>query len=261
MTPPTSRILYLHSVSGQTGSTSPALFAAQLEAILNADLVPVPLHDLVSHAADGQIRGEFSLAFDDGYADNVDIALPILRDLGVPATVFVVSGLVGARRRLSDHGQMLYPGREMLSHADLTRWVDTGMFVGSHSRSHDLAASSVQANREAYLEELILSRAELESVTGSPVTGFAYPNGQRGAYSSLSREVVVAAGFAFACTTIWGSVRHLRDHYEVPRCELRYDTDVADAVARATGRQDYRRVVHRLRRGSRRWGRGSSTGA
>lgn len=35
------------------------------------------------------------LTFDDGWADNVDHALPALRDAGLPAVMFVVSGAVG----------------------------------------------------------------------------------------------------------------------------------------------------------------------
>jgi peptidoglycan/xylan/chitin deacetylase (PgdA/CDA1 family) len=35
-----------------------------------------------------------ALTFDDGYRDNLDSAIPLLEDLGVPATYFLVSGLL-----------------------------------------------------------------------------------------------------------------------------------------------------------------------
>lgn len=38
------------------------------------------------------------ITFDDGYRDNHDLALPVLRDLGVPAIFFVTSGFVEERR-------------------------------------------------------------------------------------------------------------------------------------------------------------------
>jgi peptidoglycan/xylan/chitin deacetylase (PgdA/CDA1 family) len=61
----------------------------------------VSLHDVL--AAMRAVRPlpprSLLLTFDDGYADNFDYALPVLRRHGLPAAVFVVSDAIGQKRR------------------------------------------------------------------------------------------------------------------------------------------------------------------
>lgn len=53
----------------------------------------LPLAEAVRRLADGTLPARaLALTFDDGYADNHDVALPILERLGLPATFFVATG-------------------------------------------------------------------------------------------------------------------------------------------------------------------------
>jgi len=60
----------------------------------------LPLRTLAAAVASGEPpeRG-IALTFDDGYMDNLEIAAPILAELGVPATFFLTSESLTARRR------------------------------------------------------------------------------------------------------------------------------------------------------------------
>jgi peptidoglycan/xylan/chitin deacetylase (PgdA/CDA1 family) len=89
-------ILRYHSIGGGAGLRDPLVvserhFASHVRYLRRAHPI-VPLEDVVSRLDLGQPlpRGAVAVTFDDGYRDNHDIALPILRHYQCPATVFVV---------------------------------------------------------------------------------------------------------------------------------------------------------------------------
>jgi peptidoglycan/xylan/chitin deacetylase (PgdA/CDA1 family) len=102
LTPPAVILMY-HRVAELTNdphllAVTPEHFAQHLEAI-RAHGVPMRLHDVVRSLRQGQMpRRAVAITLDDGYADNLEYAKPLLARYEVPATVFVTAGQVGTSR-------------------------------------------------------------------------------------------------------------------------------------------------------------------
>lgn len=116
---------------------SPAAFCSQVETLIRL-AQPVPLATLASDPAGNPRR--VALAFDDGYVDFAENALPILREHGVPATLYVVSGALDAPIYWWDRFSMVLAD----CHDEDRFW-----------RLHDQLASLDPADRDARLNELV----------------------------------------------------------------------------------------------------------
>lgn len=78
----------------------PRLFRRHLETVAKHGRV-VPLSEILEAWAQGRRLPPRATAitFDDGYLNNVEIAAPILRDMGLPATFFIATGFLDGRAR------------------------------------------------------------------------------------------------------------------------------------------------------------------
>lgn len=97
------RILMYHRVADLARdpwglAVRPARFAEQLD-VLRRQRTVLPLDELVARLRAGSLaENAVAVTFDDGYADNLHNARPALAAAGVPATLFLASGLVGSPR-------------------------------------------------------------------------------------------------------------------------------------------------------------------
>lgn len=79
-----------------------AEFEGQIRA-LSRFFTPLPLGEAVERLREGTLPAHAAcVSFDDGYRDNVDVALPILRRHGVPATFFIATGYLNGGRMWND---------------------------------------------------------------------------------------------------------------------------------------------------------------
>jgi peptidoglycan/xylan/chitin deacetylase (PgdA/CDA1 family) len=100
------------------------------------------------------------VSFDDGYASDVEVALPALADRGLTATFFPLAGMLGR------------PG--YLDEAGVRALASAGMTVGSHGMHH---RSWRGLDAEAEREELAVARSLIGAAAGTPVTSAACPFG------------------------------------------------------------------------------------
>lgn len=105
-------------------------------------------------------RREVELSFDDGYASDVEIALPALAERSLSARFFPVAG------RLGEPGFVDAVGIEALSSA--------GMMIGSHGMRHRSWRALDSSSME---EELSQARSIIADVAGKSVTTAACPFG------------------------------------------------------------------------------------
>ena len=170
---------------------TPDRFRAQLELLLSAGFRFVSVGELVRLAAGAAPPpGLAALTFDDGMENNLSVLAPILREYALPATVFVVSGLLGQPNPWMDPRARA----RMLTADELRELAAGGVEIGAHTVTHpDLSALGEEACRR----EVQGSRDTLQDVTGEPVATFAYPFFGHG---PAAVGAVRAAGFSAAVT-------------------------------------------------------------
>jgi len=105
---------------------------------------------------------QVAITFDDGFRDNLTVALPLLEKFNLPMTLFVTAGFVGAQGYLS-RAEL----REISKHPLVT--------IGAHGLKHR-HITKLSLNEARF--ELVESRRMLEEITGNKVDLMAWPYGE-----------------------------------------------------------------------------------
>jgi peptidoglycan/xylan/chitin deacetylase (PgdA/CDA1 family) len=198
--------------------TPPDEFRRQMAWLRQAGYRGVDLDEMRAHVAgERPLSGKaLHVTFDDGFIGVFDHALPALEEHGLLATLFAVSARVGATNDwMAARG---FPRRALMSAPQLRLLADSGVAIGSHTRTHSRLPELPAREAEA---EIAASRAELEDVLGQPVRHFAYPYGL---FNAAVRELVLEAGYATACSTRSGFNRPGEDVFLLRRIDV-FGTD------------------------------------
>lgn len=166
-------ILCYHRFGGRAGklTIAPAAFAAQMNYLANNGYHVLPLARIDEFLSGRTPMPAKSvvITIDDGYRSTYDVAFPVLKQHGFPATVFLYSDFVGAGDALT-WGQM----REMAA----SGLVD----IQPHSKSHanltlQLPDETVARYRDRVRREVDTPIALIKEHLSLPSTSFAYPYG------------------------------------------------------------------------------------
>lgn len=204
---------------------SPALFAEHMARLAADGWRAVSLADFFAWLEAGHALPEksFLLTFDDGFLGVYDHAGPVLAKLGWPATVFLVSGLIGQRDvwcQSENPSGATYP---LMDAGHIHTLMSQGFSFQSHTRLH---ADLPTLDDAALLDELAGSRADLQALLGESVVYLAYPFGR------LNERVMAAAqaaGYRAAFSTQPGFNRRDVARYRLRRLDV-FGTDSANAL-------------------------------
>ncbi len=235
-------------------TVSPRLFESHLDSFAARGLRPGGRAALEALAGGRAVAPSVFLTFDDGFRDNYETVLPLLRDRGLRAFVFVLPPLV-------DEGAALvwpevaadaerFASMRSVTWEMLEEMKEGGFEVGAHTLTHPHLPD---LNDEALERELRESRERVEERLGSCDT-LAYPFGE---WSPRVAAAAARCGYRFAFSLPTERGQRGADELSIPRLNVDYRDSGRRLTAKlsppgrvfylAEGTKAARRAVRKLR--------------
>jgi peptidoglycan/xylan/chitin deacetylase (PgdA/CDA1 family) len=212
---------------------SPASFARQMWLLRRLGYRGLSMRDLEPYL-EGKKQGKVvGITFDDGYQNNLINAFPVLQQNKFTATCYAVSNMIGKTNSWDRH--LGIEEKLLMTLDDWMVWRNSGMEIGSHTRSH--ANLTELSLAEAHVE-IVKSKQELEQMLDCEVRHFCYPFGQ---FEDGHRSIVKKAGYDSATTTRRGLIHSGDDRYTLQRVMIARATNLAQFVLKVTTGYEDRR--------------------
>jgi peptidoglycan/xylan/chitin deacetylase (PgdA/CDA1 family) len=217
----TLRALMYHKVNDLPGNpvTVPvSLFDEQMAQLRELGYQPVGLEEVIAHYVEAKPLppGATLITFDDGYRDNLENALPVLKKHGYPAVLFVPIGYLGESRPLPHEERLTAAGvrNPTLDWGELRELEAAGVRIECHGISHrpvaDLALDEAA-------REIVVSKLRLEEALGRPVQAFAFVKGSEADYLPVHLSLVRQAGYELGFTSVSGANGPRSDRFRLRR--------------------------------------------
>jgi len=162
------------------------------------------------------------LTFDDGYVDNLYVAVPFLQAYEMTATLFVISAYVGKTNRWNP--KACYDVKHLSWH-ELRRWLAAGCDIGGHTHTH---FCMTRCSASEMYDAVSVNRTILEEHLSIKLRAFSYPYG---AYNRLAQEIV-SKHYELAFAVDNGSLDARANRYALHRLSVNPKWTVEDFAHR-----------------------------
>lgn len=158
--------------------------------------------------------GSICITFDDGYADNLRSAMPILKEHGLTATCYLTTDYMDSNQTLPHDEAYPYDACRLLSWIEVRELRAEGMSMGSHAMAH---VHLSHLNSAAKKEQIAISKRRIEEHLDQPVDTIAFPYGRYGDYDDECAAFAKQAGYRASATAKYGWNTRTTNRYELRR--------------------------------------------
>ena len=203
------RVLMYHKINDRDGnplSVPVSLFDEQMAQLGALGYTVVDVEAVLAHYVERKPLPPRAvlITFDDGYRDNLENAVEVLRRHGYPAVLFMPIGFLDTSLPLPHEERLAQRGvyNRTLDWRDLPDLERGGIRVEAHGISHRPLAD-LELDEAA--REIALSKLRLEEALGRPVRAFAYVKGSEAHYKPVHLSLLRQAGYDLAFTSVSGA--------------------------------------------------------
>lgn len=176
------------------------------------------------------------LTVDDGYKDNHELLLPLLKKYHFKAVIYVVTGENFNRWdvEVPENPEKSVP---LMSAEQLKELHSSGLVeIGGHTMTHPRLSKLSEAEQRTQIET---NKQELEELLQTKLCSFAYPYGD---HNQCSKDIAQQAGYQFAVATNSGPLAMHQDKYQIRRIAIFPKTDVFGLWRKIRGNYTFRKV-------------------
>jgi peptidoglycan/xylan/chitin deacetylase (PgdA/CDA1 family) len=214
-------------------NTLPDVFSQQMRWLRNAGYRSIDLKQAwTGLEAGADLSKTIVITFDDGYRDFYTDALPILKQCGFTATIFLATDRI-------HRAPARVEGADYLTWSDVRELHAQGIGFGSHTVSHPDLRS---LGPEQIEYELGHSKEVIEQHLGAAIECFSYPFGfpeEDKNFARFLEDVLSNLNFDYGVSTILGRASRRSNRFFLPRLPVNSCDDPSLFRAKLEGGYDW----------------------